>query len=1172
MKKVKILWCLVLMVFSIVLFAGTVGYDQLEYRTVTLNNKTMPYRLFVPPVYNSQNKYPIIIFLHGAGEKGSDNEKQLKNYGQGSMYFINTEFHAAYPTFYMAPQTTGGWNQDYLAMVQKAIAELSKEFNIDYERIYLTGISLGGSGIFNFMTWAPDYFAAGIPMSFGSGDAEKLLNQNIWTFHAANDTVVGIGGTDGIVRAIRSLGGSIIYTRYDSGGHGIWSASYKNPLLIHWLMAQRKGQKNNIAPILRINSPSNNNYIVYPDELINLSGNFQFGGYSIYSVTWKNSRGGSGNCNVSGENWSVNNLQLFRGDNNLIEILVTGDSMVSSYGGNTTYNTTVRLNFEVSTEKKVAIDVYKKIDGTTVSDLINSSSFPDSPDQTDFWNNTDAKKFGGLKFGQRMRTLVIPPVSGEYRFYVAADDSAEVYLSTDSDPKNKVKICSHSGYLSNPYEYTRYPAQQSAPIFMEKGKEYYLEVLHKQQWGSDFLSVAWKIPGVDSINVISSQYLKNISGNNPGTVNQPPVVNAGNDQIITLPEEAYLSAEASDDGLVNSSLTFQWTLESGPGTVTFSEPQKNITTATFTMPGQYKIRITVNDGELSAYDEINITVNPMPIVKYSLTVNNGSGSGVYEAGTTVHIEAALASTGQEFDKWTGDVSNIADIFSAKTDVIMPNSNVTLSATYKNITPPNQAPIVNIGSDITLQLPQNTATLNATVIDDGLPSGVLSMTWQVENGPGSVIFSAPSSTNTNATFQKEGDYLIKLTVSDGILSGSDTLLVKVLPQITNNRKIFIDFGRNTKLSQQYWNNVTAVTEGTNVELIDSEGILTGMRFTITDSFSGINTSGTTSENSLSLPVSATCDSFWGNDITYASQLEPSAAFKIEGLEVDKKYKLTFYASRMNVSDNRETQYNIYGASNITTYLNPANNINNSVSESIKPNADGEIEVQIQKGPNNNNYYGFYYIGAIIIEEEENQLPAEGQVLKLSFDENSGETVYDDGPMQLDGIIQNQVSRIVGIQNNGLSFNGNGQVIISGANNINFQNLTIAFWFKPLTYDGTFQTLFAKSNSVIEIRPYGTKILNFRLDWGGDYAENLTCPVPSLNQWHHFAGTYDGQSIKIYIDGVLMAQKAENRPVKNYSSTMTIGARYGKTFYTGSIDEFFIYDRALSEREILQLIQY
>ncbi|MBN2290794.1 MAG: dienelactone hydrolase family protein [Pirellulales bacterium] len=204
---------------------------------------TLPYRLFIPLNYDPQEQYPLVLFLHGAGESGTQNDKQINGNIDNLFNHVKTP---EYSSFLLAPQTNSGWYtggaslSSSLFMTMEVIQELEAEFSIDHTRRYVTGLSMGGGGTFDMVCKRPDSFAAAVPIC-GYGDPGKagaLVHQPIWAFHAANDGTVPVENTQNMIAAIQAAGGNPLYTEYATGGHGIWGTVYNTPELYDWMYAQ----------------------------------------------------------------------------------------------------------------------------------------------------------------------------------------------------------------------------------------------------------------------------------------------------------------------------------------------------------------------------------------------------------------------------------------------------------------------------------------------------------------------------------------------------------------------------------------------------------------------------------------------------------------------------------------------------------------------------------------------------------------------------------------------------------------------------------------------------------------------------------------------------------------------------------------------------------------------
>jgi len=226
---------------------------------------TLPYRLFVPRDYDPAKSYPLVTFLHGAGERGTDNRLQLT--GQtGELSYVN---QSTAETFMLAPQCppTDQWVEVPFGHGSYSIADtpispslstalslqswVLTQYHIDPTRLYLTGLSMGGYGAWDLSLRFPTLYAAVVPMS-GAGDPERAileLDDAVWAFHGANDSVVPVSGSRDMIDAMRAFGGNPLYTEYPGADHNIWDTAYATPDLIPWTFAQqRRLDRESIVP------------------------------------------------------------------------------------------------------------------------------------------------------------------------------------------------------------------------------------------------------------------------------------------------------------------------------------------------------------------------------------------------------------------------------------------------------------------------------------------------------------------------------------------------------------------------------------------------------------------------------------------------------------------------------------------------------------------------------------------------------------------------------------------------------------------------------------------------------------------------------------------------------------------------------------------------------------
>lgn len=228
--------------------APTDIYLGMEGHILDAGDLQLPYRLARPAGYDATKKYPLVIFLHGSGESGTDNKLQIqKNIGvpTGGSVFTLPANQAKYPSFFVAPQAPSpskeGWEGTRGQAVLKLITALEQQFSsIDTRRLYITGLSMGGYGTWALIQDNPKLFACAVPMS-GGGDPTKAVNiaaLPIWDFHGTIDPTVPVKESRDMIAALQAAGGHPKYTEYPNGQHAIWDQAYTEPELLPWMFGQ----------------------------------------------------------------------------------------------------------------------------------------------------------------------------------------------------------------------------------------------------------------------------------------------------------------------------------------------------------------------------------------------------------------------------------------------------------------------------------------------------------------------------------------------------------------------------------------------------------------------------------------------------------------------------------------------------------------------------------------------------------------------------------------------------------------------------------------------------------------------------------------------------------------------------------------------------------------------
>lgn len=204
----------------------------------------LPYFVCLPRDFDSEQatKWPLVVFLHGAGERGSDLEL-IKKQGLVKQIAAGQDF----PFILVAPQCPQDWTWDRsLDELDALLAEIIHLYPVDQERIYLTGLSMGGFGTWHWASRRPRAFAALVPICGGAmpllGFPEKVVELKeipIWVFHGKDDPVVPVERSVELVEALQAAGSDVQFTQYEAVGHDAWTPAYSNPELFSWLLAQR---------------------------------------------------------------------------------------------------------------------------------------------------------------------------------------------------------------------------------------------------------------------------------------------------------------------------------------------------------------------------------------------------------------------------------------------------------------------------------------------------------------------------------------------------------------------------------------------------------------------------------------------------------------------------------------------------------------------------------------------------------------------------------------------------------------------------------------------------------------------------------------------------------------------------------------------------------------------
>lgn len=225
---------------------------------------TMPYRLLLPADYDPDKKYPLILLLHGSGERGNDNEAQLTHVWK---LFLTDSIRKAFPAIVVFPQCSANsyWSNvqfvydsttkkrtfkfqsegaptTAMQLLLGLLQSLQNEYKLDKGRLYVGGLSMGGMGTFELVRRKPKMFAAAFPICGGgnTGTAKKLKGPAWWIFHGAKDEIVPHGLSAAMADALKNTGGDVKLTIYPEVNHNSWDNAFAEKDLLPWLFSKRK--------------------------------------------------------------------------------------------------------------------------------------------------------------------------------------------------------------------------------------------------------------------------------------------------------------------------------------------------------------------------------------------------------------------------------------------------------------------------------------------------------------------------------------------------------------------------------------------------------------------------------------------------------------------------------------------------------------------------------------------------------------------------------------------------------------------------------------------------------------------------------------------------------------------------------------------------------------------
>jgi hypothetical protein len=603
-------------------------------QTAQVTSSNIGYLQYLPDGYSSNtNKYPVIISLHGIKERGTTStdpnvikQSVLTVANVGLAKYI--KYGTKYPAIVISPQlksSYGSWPADY---VMQVVNYVKTKLRIDERRIYITGLSLGGGGVWNTIASYPGVFAAAAPMcgvrssvllNSGCDVSQEMLP--VWAFHGDADTVVPYTVSVNHVNAINTCTSPKCnpqskLTIYPKVGHVVWDKAYKETNVINWMLSFTNGTtgSTNTAPVANAGSDKT---ITLPTNSITINGSGSDSDGSIAAYSWTQVSGPSTATLSNKASASLSASSLVSGSYTFQLKVTDNDGAVD------TDNVIVKVNSSTSGN---ALPVANAGSDKSLTLPANSTTLYGSGSDSDgsIASYSWVKKSGGSASlsGTTSKDLKVSSlVAGTYIFTltvkdndggVDTDDVTVVVKSstTTNDapiakagsdrvvrlPTSSISI-SGSGYDSDGtiagYSWTKVSGAYCTITDANRS----MVKLSGLKAGS----YVFKLTVKDNDGAVGSDLVTVV-------VDAPPVVNAGSDRTVTLPISSLtLTATASDpDGYIAK---YQWSKYSGP-IVDFSGASTKTLTINKLYAGTYVFKIEVKDDKgLSSYDYVKVVVN-----------------------------------------------------------------------------------------------------------------------------------------------------------------------------------------------------------------------------------------------------------------------------------------------------------------------------------------------------------------------------------------------------------------------------------------------------------------------------------------------------------------------------------------------------------------------------------
>ncbi|MGB8194866.1 MAG: PKD domain-containing protein, partial [Chitinophagaceae bacterium] len=793
---------------------------------------------------NPTKKYPVIIFLHGLGERGNGTT-DLPNVLSIAIpkyiaagHTMTFTYNGQTETFLvLSPQLRGDlW--DWPAFYTEEMIRYAKNnLNIDTNRIYVTGVSLGGGGAWRYASASYENartVAAIAPVCGTCGWSNvcgtiAAANLPVWAFHAQDDGVVGYGCTVGAIANINSCNPAVpaIQSIYPTGNHWIWDMSYDtahnfhNPNMYEWFLSKSRAGTTpgpNVPPIARA---GNDQTITLPTNSVTLNGTLSSDpDGTISAFSWTKIGGPSQHTIVSpaGTTTVVNNLAQ---GTYSFELTVTDNRGASAKD---TVLVTVNGAAPAPNQPPVALagtDQTLTLPNSNTY-LFGSGSYdPDGIITNYSWSQVNGPNAASITILSASNVNVSNLVQGVYNFRLvvtdnnsgtAADTLRVTVLATNVPPvanagvDQSIQLPTNSVTLNGSAS-TDPDGTITAYVWSKIAgpTQYNIATPGSVTTAVNNLAAgtySFRLLITDSRGESDDDTVVITVAAPPPPPNIAPTANAGSDQSIQLPTSSVTlngAASSDADGTITA---YAWSKIAGPAQYNISNGNTVSASASNLAAGTYSFRLVVTDNSgATDADTVVITVAPAPPPpnvapvanagadqSIQLPVNsaalNGSGSSDADGTVTGYAWSKIAGPSQYNISNSNTVSpSVTNLVSGTYSfrlVVTDNSGATDDDTVViTVTPaPNVAPTANAGGDQSIQLPTNNATLNGSASSDA-DGTIVSYSWSKVSGPAQYNISNAGNVSTSVTNLAAGTYLFRLGVTDNDgASDDDTVMIIV----------------------------------------------------------------------------------------------------------------------------------------------------------------------------------------------------------------------------------------------------------------------------------------------------------------------------------------------------------------------------------------------------------